>query len=572
LRCAEREGSHFDKSCPVKLIVFDLDETLTMATFMTADGSCLPHERDTMMNVNFESPWVDGKRIEKLKTLFEALQKSRDGSTRFLAILTRNANAAGVLAVVNLLKVGGLDENFCTIWTMPWRRGKHNGAYRAADGSWDFFNPPIDMVHDHKADVLKHVANFPDKWFPQLCGSDKAKYEALLSLKPESVVLVDDQRANFQSPTGASMFRYCKVARYDASYRSFGLIKDMGGIGAHSDADYDMLKRFVEDPWMCKETLKVRCNERDYNGCERRTPVALVVFDFDETLTLATFMPTSPGSTTKIGWKPEAGDEWSEADLREYNFESPWVEGSRLERLAAFIAELAKQRKLAVLTRNECGVVAVLNLLRMAGLAEYFSAIWTMSQAKGMENGAFQDKGQWTTFHAPIDKVNDHKADVIRHVAMHPEEWFPQLRGRDRSSFEDLLNLQPESVVLIDDERANFRSYDAPQGGGDPATVLRYCKVARYDDEYRDCGLLNQMGGLGAHNHEDYQLIKEFLDAPWDYPYERICDEAASILTQNTPTRMSAPAKDGGEVRFTRTLNATEERSKAPRKRSLRPS
>ena len=34
------------------------------------------------------------------------------------------------------------------------------------------------------------------------------------------------------------------------------------GIGAHDDADYDALKRFVEDPWMCKETLQIRCQER----------------------------------------------------------------------------------------------------------------------------------------------------------------------------------------------------------------------------------------------------------------------------------------------------------------------
>lgn len=61
------------------------------------------------------------------------------------------------------------------------------------------------------------------------------------------------------------MLRYCKVARYDADlYYDMRMVKNMGGIGAHHDADYDTLKRFVEDPWMCKETMHVRCQERDF--------------------------------------------------------------------------------------------------------------------------------------------------------------------------------------------------------------------------------------------------------------------------------------------------------------------
>ena len=64
----------------------------------------------------------------------------------------------------------------------------------------------------------------------------------------------------------ASVLRYCKVARYDADlYYDMRMVKNMGGIGAHHDADYDTLKRFVEDPWMCKETMHVRCQERDFH-------------------------------------------------------------------------------------------------------------------------------------------------------------------------------------------------------------------------------------------------------------------------------------------------------------------
>lgn len=35
---------------------------------------------------------------------------------------------------------------------------------------------------------------------------------------------------------GGLLARYCKVARYDADYRDFGFMRDMGGIGAHDDA------------------------------------------------------------------------------------------------------------------------------------------------------------------------------------------------------------------------------------------------------------------------------------------------------------------------------------------------
>jgi len=561
LRCAERVSTQLDRSAPVKLIVFDLDETLTMATFMTSDGSCLPSERETMARVNFESPWVEGHRLDKLRQLFQGLASGRGGQRRRLAVLTRNANAAGVLAVVNLLQVGGLAEFFCAVWTMPWRRGRHNGAFRDEDGEWQYFDPPVDRVHDHKADVLKHVCGCPEKWLPQLVGPGRARYADLLPLKPESIVLVDDQRANFKSPSGVEVMRYCKVARYDANYRSFGLIKDMGGIGAHSDADYDMLKRFVEDPWMCKESMEVRCNQRDFEGHERRNPVQLVVFDFDETLTLATFMPSA-----------DMGErEWSEADLREYNFETPWVEGSRIKKLGALLQWIATKRKLAVLTRNECGAMAVLNLLSIAGLADHFSVIWTMIQAdgSGMDNGAYQEGGEWKCFRPPVEKVNNHKADVLRHVVDHTEEWFPQLRGQEKSRYQDLVQLRPEGVVLIDDERANFRSYDVVDGFDEPSTVLRYCKVARYDEEYRDCGLLNQMGGLGAHSDSDYVAVKDFIEAPWDFPYERVSEAATQVLSPTRP-RPGGEGGPGGE-RLQRAVGASEERSKAPRKRTALP-
>ncbi|CAK0864968.1 unnamed protein product, partial [Prorocentrum cordatum] len=437
MRCAERVTGHLSGACPVRLIVFDLDETLTMATFMASDGSCLPREREKIRrrHANFESPWVDGSRRAKLQRMLEALARGPGGRRRFLAVLTRNANAAGVLAVVNLLKAGGLAEFFSA------------------------------------ADVLAHVCRCPEAWVPQLAGGERAAFADLLPLTQEGVVLVDDQRSNFRSPSGVEVLRYCKVARYDADYRSFGFVTDMGGIGAHSDADYDMLQRFVEDPWMCRDSMQVRCNERAFVGSEGRNPVQLVVFDFDETLTLATFMPSAV------------------------------EEGSRVDKLGALLRWIAAERRLAVLTKNERGAMAVLSLLRIAGLAEHFSAIWTMrADGRGGDHGAYQEGGRWTRFQPPVERVGNHKADVLRHVVDNPSEWFPQLQGPQRSRHEDLLQLRPEGVVLVDDERANFRSYEVAPGSEEPARVLRYCKVFRYDDEYRDCGLLNQMGGLGAHS------------------------------------------------------------------------
>jgi len=337
--------------------------------------------------------------VKKLKKMFRQLSEARDGSCRYLCVLTRNGNTAGVQGVLNLLKIAGLDEYFTCIWLMPFSAKNSNGQFKDGDGVWQLYDPPIGNLPDHKADWLAHLAEFPEKWFPQLSGTKPEKFAGLSSMKLASIVLVDDERMNFQSATGASVLRYSKVARYDAEYHNLGMINDMGGIGALNPFDYETLAYFVDQPALYKETLQVRCHERDFDESGARKQVKLIAFDFDETLTLATFMPSSPEAATSIGWKPqhdssEAGDEWTEADLIAYNFESPWVEGSRVEKLRAHLAELAKKSRLAVLTFNECGAVAVLNLLMMAGLADHFSVIWCIGQAarsSGSALGAFQD-------------------------------------------------------------------------------------------------------------------------------------------------------------------------------------
>mmetsp|Transcript_10929 Transcript_10929/g.26268 ORF Transcript_10929/g.26268 Transcript_10929/m.26268 type:complete len:626 (-) Transcript_10929:270-2147(-) len=544
LRCAERIApSEISKDCPVKLVVFDFDETLTLATFMT--GNCEyadDEEKDIARVINFETPWVEGSRIVKLQNMLQSIKEGADGRKRFLTVLTNNGK--GVQAVINMLKIAGLDTYFSAVWTMPWRQYMPNGAYKDQKGQWTLFDPPSDKVRNHKADVLLHVTKHPDAWFPQI-GQDSS-FSDVESLQMGNIVLVDDQRANFQSQFGASILRYCKVARYDADlYYDMRMVKNMGGIGAHHDADYDTLKRFVEDPWMCKETLQVRCQERDFKGWEGQPPVKLVVFDFDETLTLATFMPHSKSIATKVGWTPAeaAFKDWSQEDLVKYNFESPWSEGSRVQKLKSMFEEIEKEQKvLTILTQNASGVVAVLNLLKLANLADHFSAIWSMSPAQSGEcDGAFWESGRWHLFQTPCSQVHRHKADVLTHVADHPLRWFPQLGGIDSPLSAALQDLSLENVVLVDDERANFRN-DASIAA---ARVLRYCKVARYDETYRDCGLLDQMGGIGAHSDGDYDELRNFLRQPWEYPYPTRAE--MSPMKKNASSAISF-SQDGSQA------------------------
>jgi len=600
LRCIERPEIGNSLDHPVKLVIFDFDETLTLVTLMTPDGTYLPEQRDWAREVNFETPWVAGSRVEKLHTMLTELGRGKGRETRVLACLTRNGNSSGVAAVINLMKAADMDVHFACVWALPHRAGRKCGAYQE-DGKWSFFDPPVRPGCDHKAEVIKQIAQDPQAWFPQLGGKSKTSQliSGLATLKLEQVVLVDDQRANFQSESGAQLLRYVKVARYDAEYRDFGFMRDMGGIGAHDDADYDSLKRFIEDPWMCKDTFMVRCQEREFPGNKAHHPVSVVVFDFDETLTLATFMPEDKTFATNIGETSVSG-EWTKASLVDYNFESPYVSGSRVEKLqkmlqalitpevggavkpgwsppkvfdwfrsapAKYTKDMTRRRTLAVLTKHETGVIAVFNLLKLAGLADYFSAIWTIPARKNMPNGLYKDGTQWKSFEPPVDAVHTHKADVIHAVAQNPSDWFPQLLSPDGDlQCPGLDGLRLESIVLVDDERANFRSNSEGQ-----AKVLRYCKVARYDDIYRDCGALNQMGGIGAHSDSDYEALKSFVERPWDYPYESVvapAEGAGPGLERNGTSAFPSGDREGGETLF-RELSASEEPEppKAPRVR-----
>jgi len=516
--CTERPFQGPDPHYPVKLVVFDLDETLTLATFMPDDLSLPQYLHAEYTTNNFESPWVEGSRVTKLKTMLTNISTAADGTRRTLAVLTRNE--AGVATVFRLLDMVGLTAHLSAIWDMPLNSIRDCGMYKDG-GAWKFYRPP-GTPRDHKVDVLHRITQSPVTWFPQLSGKEKAAFEHLEDIRLEGILLVDDQKSSFSSPSGLTVLRCCKVAHYDAMYRGYGFITDMGGIGARAAQDYDRLERFVEAPWMWRETMSIKCGETVYPTIPKKCPVNLVVFGFDETLTIATFMPKEPACATLVGWCPSGsskGGRLKTDDLVIYNFETPFLDGSRVAMLKHMLEALREESvTLAVLTKNPSGAVAVLNLLKLAGLAECFSAVWAMPSFDRKANGVYQDDdGIWKAFDFPPSAKHEYKADVLLNIVEEPCVWFPQMRasgvgGHDEPARAGAGNIQVspkgmEGIVLVDDERASF--------GTDKLNnkVLRFCKVPRYDDFYRECGYLNQMGGIGARDHLDYSTLVSFVKA-----------------------------------------------------------
>mmetsp|Transcript_94566 Transcript_94566/g.276358 ORF Transcript_94566/g.276358 Transcript_94566/m.276358 type:complete len:639 (-) Transcript_94566:22-1938(-) len=539
VHCFERKFDGEESRPPVSLVVFDCDETLTLSTFM-------PKERDfekkigwsswpeyiSMVNFgspfieenqDFEKPFGEASRLSQLQHLFKSLLHGEDGQVRTLAILTRNSR--GAVACLNLLMMAQLAQYFSVIWSMSTSPGMANGVYRAGT-TWKTFRAPLDQVYDHKADVLERIASSPQGWFPQLTLGGSAsggEYEHLRELKLEGIVLVDDVRTNFQSPSPnePKVLRYCKVARYDARHPQMGFLADMGGIGARRSEDYSTLVSFVQEPWKFKAEPHLICMERHFDGCEDFPLVSLVIFEFDETLSLCTFIPAEdPEFMKKIGYSGKSTEEIDH--LVQYNFESPYLEGSRLAELRELlkdlsIAENGEPRSLAVLTENEAGAVAVLNLLSMADLADYFCAIWAPMAEDGLPRCACKREAAWEEFTPPDAGMRDQdsKGDMLASIVARPSEWFPQAfddTGKVSAGADHLApgKLRLENIVLIDDERTKFHT-----SSGDSLQVLRYCKVARYDDIYRDLGLMMQMGGIGARSEKDYRLLRFFVDRPW---------------------------------------------------------
>uniref|UniRef100_A0A7S1LJ17 Uncharacterized protein n=1 Tax=Alexandrium catenella TaxID=2925 RepID=A0A7S1LJ17_ALECA len=136
---------------------------------------------------------------------------------------------------------------------------------------------------------------------------------------------------------------------------------------------------------------------------------------------------------------------------------------------------------------------------------------------EGLPRCVCKRESAWEEFPPPAEGMcgQDSKGDMLASIVARPREWFPDAfddSGQVRDDLEHLApeNLRLENIVLIDDERTKFHT-----GSGDSLQVLRYCKVARYDDIYRDQGLMMNMGGIGARSDKDYRLVKYFVDRPW---------------------------------------------------------
>eukprot|EP00931_Biecheleriopsis_adriatica_P036611 TRINITY_DN21079_c0_g1_i1.p1 TRINITY_DN21079_c0_g1~~TRINITY_DN21079_c0_g1_i1.p1 ORF type:complete len:614 (+),score=117.15 TRINITY_DN21079_c0_g1_i1:31-1872(+) len=522
LWCFERQFEGQDQKPPVRLVIFDFDETLTLSSFHPLQI------QEYLRDLNFSAEWLGGvaatsletpvesSRIEHLRKMFAELLKEDEAvEGRVLAVLTRSET--GVAGCVNMLKGAEMDKYFSAVWGMS-RKGVSEdvraGVYR--DGSfWKYFDAPFEKVPDHKANVLHDIAANPGDWFPQLAESS-AMQSLLQSLQPENIVLVDDVRSNFRSSGGQAklVYRCCKVARYDVDdFKGMGALKNMGGLGAHNKDDYSKLVNFVKTPWAYQAEQTASCVERPFMGMDDRPPSRLVIVEFDGALTLSSFLPEDSRSRSQIGC---LGDEDEQRVLVDYNFESPYVQGSRVEKLKQLLCDLThdpetgEKRVLAVLTMNEAGAIAILNLLMMAGLDEHLSSVWSLSVTESRADGVFKQENMWSA--CPSSPSPKSKLEALQNIVQEPETWFPQLKG-ERDTVEKLVlqGLSLANIVLVDDERENGQT---PQDDMGPH---RHCRVASYDDEYRDQGLLFRLGGVGAKSHEDYIKLLAFVREPWKF-------------------------------------------------------
>mmetsp|Transcript_66075 Transcript_66075/g.154682 ORF Transcript_66075/g.154682 Transcript_66075/m.154682 type:complete len:622 (+) Transcript_66075:24-1889(+) len=523
--CFERHFEGQELRPPVRVVVFDCDETLTLSTFLPDDAALRtqldwtsPWE-EYIATVNFESPFATSGRLALLREMLEDLRRgTRKLPGRLLAVLTRNTN--GPVACLNLLRAAKLADLFDAVWCMSHVPGIPAGLYRAGT-DWLAFEPPLASLPDHKAHVIHNIAEQPSAWFPQ--KTDGSLMSMLPDpLRPQEIMLVDDVRTNFQcgGSDPKKVYRCCKVARYDApNFRDMGLVRDMGGIGAHNEEDYKTVVDFAKRPWAYKVDWRVHCIEKPFDGAALQPPVQLVIFDFDGALTLYTFMPEDPRCSTEVGYAPES----VKRRYVEYNFESPYLEGSRVQQLQNLLESLesdpetGERRVLAILTINEAGAIAVLNILMMADLAKHFSAVWTLSARVGQPGGVYRIGHAWRTFTLPVREADGrHKSSVLQSLLSCPSGWFPQISGGsgEESIEEKLLSgLSLENIVWVDDARSPSLLLEDDE----EYEALRHCRVASYDDEYRDQGLLWHMGGLGARSAEDYGTLLSFVRAPWHF-------------------------------------------------------
>merc|ERR1712137_1328643 len=74
-------------------------------------------------------------------------------------------------------------------------------------------------------------------------------------------------------------------------------------------------------------------------------------------------------------------------------------------------------------------------------------------------------------------------------------------------------------------------------------------------------GLLNQMGGIGAHSDLDYESLKAFVEQPWECPYE-VRESDGPILRS-----VASRASQSSVASMSRSVTC-EESEKNPRRRS----
>jgi hypothetical protein len=306
--------------------------------------------------------------------------------------------------------------------------------------------------------------------------------------------------------------------------------------------------------------------------------VKVVVFGFAETITVNTILPWARNYEkanqqaiedfrTIIGFEDVKTEDREK--LLEYNFESPYVKGKRLQILRSMLERIVRSvngqsRSLAILTRNSYGAVALLNLLSMANLAEFFNVIWDLNEEGA--GGVYRDRDGWKSFALPEDALtiseeSSYKPKVLQKVIKNPGAWFPQLSQADGSEeWEHLQDLQLVNIAMVDDETSAFR---CTESGGYALRLPRYCKVPHFDDDYYDLGVCLNMGGIGARNVTDYNELINFIEEPWKYRKEWVSLPPGAFSKELPETLRReegdhTPTKNTSSPKFNTSLRAKE--------------